>query len=359
MSVKSGKFYCASGTGKFAEELVLLGNEVTMFGQQIEDPTSTSSFDILEGGIKVAGTRRYKSKIISYLLLYCLSIKHIMKSDFIYLFYPTSYRYLPFICLILCKKYGLYVRGEEKINNRLSKLLYRKAFVVFTVAQCFTDMVNNINKKCIAHTIRPMISYTHNDVILNREYVTKDKYNILFLSRLQKEKGIEELLMAIKELKETGKQNFHLYVIGGGSYLEAAKIFIKEHGLENYVSLEGAIDDEKKKKEYFLNSDIYILPTYNEGFPRTLYEAMIFGTPIITTFVGGIPALMKQKENCLKIETHSTASIVETISYALSHYNSMATLAMNATQTVLKVIDPKRLSHAQDVNLVIHRKNQI
>lgn len=353
MIVKSRRYYCASGTGNFAQELVQLGNEVTMFGQQVDDPSSTSSFDIIGGKIKVAGLKRYKSKIFSYLLLYLFSIKYIIKSDFVYFFYPTSYCYLPFVCRLLGKKYGLYVRGEININNRLSQILYRKAFVVFTVAHCFTDMVNVIAQKEVAHTIRPMIPYTDKDVVIDRKYRIKEKYEVLFLSRVQKEKGVKELLSAVRNLS-LNISNFHLTMVGGGDYLETARKMIKDYDVVKFVTIEGPVNDEERKKQFFLDSDIYVLPTYNEGFPRTLYEAMVLGTPIITTFVGGIPSLMKDGVNCKRIEACSAKSIEEGILFAINNYRMMIDYANNATQIVLKVFDPNRLSHAQDVNKAIH-----
>lgn len=355
MTIKSSRYFCASGTGEFAKELVDLGHTVTMFGQQVFDPSSTSSFDIIEGGISVAGLKRFKSKFLSYVLLYSLSIRYILKSDFVYFFYPTSYRYLPLVCRLFGKKYGLYVRGELQINNQLSHILYRNAYVVFTVAQYFTDLINTISHKEVAHTIRPMISYSSKDVVTNREYKEKERFEILFLSRIQKEKGVKELLFAIRDLslKNSNSPSFHLTMAGGGDYLDTASNLIDELDIKDLVTVTGPINDELRKKALFMESDIYVLSTYNEGFPRTIYEAMIFGTPIITTFVGGIPSLMKDGVNCKMIEARSSKSIEEALSYAMNHYNEMIGYAHQATKTVLKVIAPSRLSHAQDVDRVI------
>ena len=359
MIVKSGRYYCASGTGDFAQELVQLGHNVTMFGQQIEDKSSTSSFDILSAGVRVAGMGRKSNKILSYLLLYLKSIKYILKSDYVYLFYPTSYRYLPIVCRLLGKKYGLYIRGDENVDNKLLKYLYKNAFAVFTVAKYYTDMVNEASKKQNGFTIRPMISYTDKDVVTDRVYSAKEKYNILFLCRIQKEKGINELLEALKNLTAKGVKNFHLKVVGGGPYLEQVRDKVKEYGIGEWVSIEGTVNDEDKKRMYYSESDIYILPTYyREGFPRTLYEAMIFGTPILTTFVSGIPSLMIDGKNCKRIMERSAVSIEEGLNFAMHSYDTMGEYAKNATQTVLKVIDPNRLSHAQDVDNAIRELNR-
>ncbi len=351
MVKRNNRYYCFSMTGGFAKELVDMGHDVTMYGQHIEDPNSISSFDIQENGIKTAGLRRYKSKLFSYLLLYTHAIKYILSSDFVYFFYPTSYCYLPFICKFFRRKYGLYVRGDYNIDNKLSLTLYRNAHVVFTVAQYFTDIVNAASNKNNGHTIRPMISYTNRDVLCDRLYKRKDKYEILFLCRIDKDKGIDELLSAAKTLIEREIKNFHITVVGDGAYLQTVREHVSSMSLEDYVAIKGQVNDEKKKKEFFMSSDIYILPTYyREGFPRTLYEAMVFGTPIITTFVSGIPSLMKDRYNCYRIQERSVNSIIDALTFAMGNYDQMGIFAKQATETVLKVLDPNRPSHAQDIN---------
>ena len=122
------------------------------------------------------------------------------------------------------------------------------------------------------------------------------------------------------------------------------------------VKFTGSVYNSDEIKEYYKNSDIYILPTYHEGFPRTLYEAMIFGIPIITTFVGGIPTLMKDDFNCKEIKPKSVESIVEILTYAMNNYPKMGELAKNGTNTVAKIIDSNRLTHAQHLNQILNKK---
>ena len=80
---------------------------------------------------------------------------------------------------------------------------------------------------------------------------------------------------------------------------------------------------------------------------------MFFGTPILTTFVSGIPSLMVDGHNCKRIMEHSVKSIEDGLCFAMNSYDTMGIYANNATQTVLQVINPQRLSHAQDVDKVI------
>ena len=71
---------------------------------------------------------------------------------------------------------------------------------------------------------------------------------------------------------------------------------IKDYGLNNCVTFEGFVADNKKIE--CLNwADIFILPSYNEGLPIAILEAMSYGCPIISTTVGGIPAVVKHGVN--------------------------------------------------------------
>ncbi|MDM1301953.1 glycosyltransferase family 4 protein [Acinetobacter indicus] len=353
LTPKNGKFFCEVRTGNFAKDLVELGNDVTMYGQSIEKLNTVHAFDILNNGIKVCKINRKSNKLINYILLYLRIIPLIIKADFVYIFYPSAFKYVAVLCFFLRKPYGLYIRGQNDLNSKFSKLIFKKASLIFTVTNFFTNFVKKLNFN--SHTIRPMISLNEKDIVRNRIYKPKESYRILFLARMAKEKGVDELLYAIKQLNEK-KYNFTLELVGDGEYLPEAIKLIKSLKIESVVNVRGAVLDAFLVKELYLGSDIYILPTYHEGFPRTLYEAMIFGTPIITTFVGGISGIMKHQHNCLEIKPKSVDSIVSNLIYSFENYNNMGVFARNALSTVEPIIDSSRISHAKHLDILINGK---
>jgi glycosyltransferase involved in cell wall biosynthesis len=349
--ISSGNdFLVETKTGNFAKELKNLGNEITFFGQKLSPFDNTVHvFGIKQNGMKVDGLKRRKNKVLNYFLLYLKVIPAVLKTDFVYIFYPTSFKYVAILSKLFGKKYGLYIRGMQGLNDRVSRWIYKNAYTIFTVSDYFTQFVNSIVGKNIANTIRPMIPFDEKDIVTNREYKEKDIYNILFLGRLNKEKGLEELLKAAYILKKQ-KKNFILTIVGDGEYMGKAKEIVNNLEIENLVNFTGAIYNSSEIKECYQNSDIYILPTYHEGFPRTLYEAMIFGLPIITTFVGGIPALMKNNYNCLEIKPKSVDSIVENLTWVINNYHQMEKFAIEASKTVTQVLGTKKFTHAEDLN---------
>jgi glycosyltransferase involved in cell wall biosynthesis len=166
---------------------------------------------------------------------------------------------------------------------------------------------------------------------------------------MSNDKGVIELLNAASILKAK-EVDFFIKLVGNGEYINELQNLAINLKISDKVSFEGAVFDKEEIKKYYLEADIYILPTYHEGFPRTIYEAMLFELPIITTFVGGIPGLMKNRYNCLQITPKSPVSIVEAIEFAIEDYGKMREFAANGKLTIQKIFNERKKSQAVDLN---------
>ena len=135
--------------------------------------------------------------------------------------------------------------------------------------------------------------------------------HFLFLGLICDNKGIFDTLEAIAEHKSEllGKIILH---IGGNGQTERLTKRIKELGLEQLVHFEGWVDKEKKR--HLLNlADVYILPSYIEGVPISILEAESYHKPVITTNVGGIPSIVRDKETGLFVTPGNREEIYQTI----------------------------------------------
>ncbi len=350
--IQKEKDFCIEGsTRKFAEELQTFGHDITFYGQYLEGVENTTDvFPVLEWGMSVKGIKRKKNKILSYLVLYLKAIPEIYKADFVYFFYPTALRYLIFFPILFKRKFGLYIRGIDDLKKGESKFFYKKAYKVFTVADFFTQYVNQVNRKSVASTIRPMIIFNESNIENNRLYNHDLKrLKILYLGRMTNDKGIIELLHAVKVLVNQ-HYNPQLILVGTGEYIEELKCLAKDLDILQYTTFQGPVFEKEKLKNYYLASDLYVLPTYHEGFPRTLYEAMIFGTPIVTTFVGGISGVMINRKNCLEIQPKSVESLVENLIFAQKNYPKMIEMAYQAQSDIRKILETRKESHAQSLH---------
>lgn len=350
---KNGAEYrVEKSTGAFAHELQQLGVAVTIFGQFVEEENNIHVYNLKKKGIMLAGCMRRKNKIVNYILLHVKVVYYILRSDFVYLFYPNAFKYVAVMCKFLSRPYGLYIRGSDDMTGKLPSFLYRNSAVVFCVSNYFTNHVNNNVGAQRAFSIRPMIDLTHKDIVVGRNYTTREFYRILYLGRIAEDKGIEELLHAVAVLRDKGYR-FVLDVVGDGEHFYAFSKLASDLQLEDFVKFRGATFNPNEIRNYFQNADIFVLASYHEGFPRTLYEAMAYGTPIITTFVGGVASVMTDGRNCLRIEPRSVNSIVAVLANAMDNYAKTGVLAKNATTDIKIILQPGRLSHAQDVYQIL------
>lgn len=125
---------------------------------------------------------------------------------------------------------------------------------------------------------------------------------ILPAARPVKEKGHDVAVRALLELKRRGIDGVKLIFPGdlpvsdSGEFVESLTRFIEENGLSEHVEFIGWVDGIAA---LLAECDVAILPSHTEGFPRVVIEAMLVGTPVIATPVGGVPEAIIHKETGL------------------------------------------------------------
>lgn len=144
-----------------------------------------------------------------------------------------------------------------------------------------------------------------------------DRLHILYMGEISNRKGAFDLLNAIVAEKEYFKDKIILRM-GGNEIDGDINSFIKDNGLEDFVSYEGWISGDKKID--CLNwEDVYILPSYNEGLPIAILEAMSYSHPVISTPVGGIPEIISNYQNGILITPGNQIGITNAIKYYIDN----------------------------------------
>ena len=151
------------------------------------------------------------------------------------------------------------------------------------------------------------IETVHNFVIdSNRENNNNDNKYAFFFGRLSGEKGILNLLNAIKQL-----DNGNLIIAGDGPERKNIEKFIKENNIEDKVKMVGYLKQEQVK-EYIENSRFVVVPSiWYENCPYSILETMEIGRPIIGSQIGGIPELIENKENGFVYEYNDIDELAE------------------------------------------------
>ena len=164
------------------------------------------------------------------------------------------------------------------------------------------------------------VLYTfHSFKSLNNEINTLDSdvLRLLFVGSLDRRKGILDLLSALKDA------NFRFVLnICGGFTDNSVKKEIEEYVFNDSRIIFNGYLTGKDKEHIFDQSDVLVLPSYGEGMPIVIMEALCFGCAIISTNVGAIPEIIKQ-DNGILLNPGDIDGIRESIEYL---YNNRSVL---------------------------------
>lgn len=134
-----------------------------------------------------------------------------------------------------------------------------------------------------------------------------ERKRLLFLSRLEKEKGVCELLDAVPALVAR-YPDLEICIAGSGSYEETARIHPAVLAHSANIRFFGYVRGHEKR-ELLVNSDVFIFPSYSEGCPISVIEALAAGLPLVYTPVGALPDLLKNGRNGIQVEPGSSKDI--------------------------------------------------
>ncbi|MBU0516484.1 MAG: glycosyltransferase family 4 protein, partial [Proteobacteria bacterium] len=101
-------------------------------------------------------------------------------------------------------------------------------------------------------------------------------------------------------------------VAGDGVDFDKIKRRVARAGLETRVRLLGAVPAEEVSALYAL-ADVFLLPSYTEGFPRVLLEAMAFGRPVVATDAGGIRDIVPPEQLPLVVDKRRPAALARAL----------------------------------------------
>jgi teichuronic acid biosynthesis glycosyltransferase TuaC len=115
---------------------------------------------------------------------------------------------------------------------------------------------------------------------------------IVYAGNLLATKGLGELLEAFVRLSKSRPQ-LQLAIVGQGPYCDTLRRRVAMAGMEGHVILPGRCD-AAGIAQWMRAADIFCLPSYSEGCPNVVVEALACGRPVVATHVGGIPELVKE-----------------------------------------------------------------
>lgn len=287
---------------------------------------------------------RYLAFPKSYLFEYSgysmyLSIKNILRKIYKHFSFNLIHAHtlLPdgFAGTLLKEKIGVplivTIHGSDLlIYPYRNKGIFSYSLQVLNEASKIITVSSHLKDKCCNEFNTPeekikVIPNGYNHRIFNFEPTDYDKrkinnrFTILFIGHIIKAKGIFDLLNAIEIIRKLDQniyQKISWVIVGQGADMVEFKKRLNVFNINNDVEVVGQVPHDKISK-YMKNADFVILPSWSEGLPTTLVEAMGCGLPIIATKVGGIPEIIN-KDIGILVEPKKPEELAKGIMNAIS-----------------------------------------
>jgi len=257
----------------------------------------------------------------------------------------------------------LHFAGGMSANRKLIFYYLSRLFGLKVVSHLHTSIIgssNNINwsfktmvkKSDSVIVLSPILMKELNKKVAKREYKVlnnpsqgfisssseKEKI-ILFAGRLQKGKGYHDLINSLKLVKSL--RGYRVIIAGSGE-IDHANELITRLDLKNIETV-GWVES-KEILEIFKRSKIFILPSYREGFPISIIDALSNKCAIITTPVGGIPDFLKDGETCLFFKSGDICTLAHLIEKLINDEELRTNLAENGFKLARTSFDLKKIT---------------
>lgn len=227
-------------------------------------------------------------------------------------------------------EYHLFYQESSPIVKKSIRMFINNSDCVICLSEMWKRFfTSNFNPKRI-EIVPNIIDYP----TINKRHKESSVLNFLFLGQIGSRKGIFDLLEVLS--KNKGKYNGKIKLtIGGNGETDKLKTIIKEKQIEGLVEFIGWVTNEKKIN-CLQTADIYILPSYNEGLPISILEAMSYGQAIIATNVGGIPEIVIPGRNGVLIEPGNLIEIENAIDFFIHNPEKIKSYGKESKHIVTK-----------------------
>ena len=205
----------------------------------------------------------------------------------------------------------------------------QKFFYKFALKNVDIFIAPSIYMQKVAKTDVSPIIHLPNFIELQQFHTIRNNYNLLFVGRLEKMKGVEFLIQAISTIIKVFPQTT-LTIVGDGGNKSDLLNLVKKLQIEKYIQFRGWVE-HKDLDPYYARASIVVIPSIApENFPTVCNEAMSAGRPVIGTSIGGIPEIIDDGVNGYLVKPESSEQIAEKVIKLFAEEKLLEEMGRNA-----------------------------
>ncbi len=237
--------------------------------------------------------------------------------------------------LFLRKKPKLIFSEHNVYNRRRSMKLYkfidRFVYSRYCRIVCVSELVKTELDRYLPEVKSKSVVIKNAVELPDFQYTPNKIYDIIFVGRLEKAKGIDVLLRAIQFLERKNSLAFKVAIVGDGSQRSYLKNMLRDLQIRSTVEFLGIRQDVP---ELMRTSKILVLPSRWEGLPMVILEAMANKVPIVASAVGGIPEVISDAVSGLLVEPENADELAAKIDVLLNDSSLRNRLSETAFEKV-------------------------
>ncbi len=210
---------------------------------------------------------------------------------------------------------------------------------IICISECTKrDVMNFYNVP--GHKIDVVYQPVNNRYYEKREFSPAEEPYMLYVGSVNSRKN---LLGAVKALEMMPKDLQILLVVvgGGGSYMNQVKEYVSQHAMDHLVKWEGSINGDALHKLY-ANAQLFVYPSFYEGFGLPVVEAQLCGCPVVTSNVSSLPEAGGTA--ALKADPHSVEEIRDCMLKALTDSDFRTKIIAEGREYAMKTFHPSVLA---------------
>lgn len=260
------------------------------------------------------------------------------------------------IMALLCRALGvpvaIFLRGGEMIDHYHGAVWHRILMrALLTRARLFLCQgpkwqrfaVSSLGYPISSAPVVPNWAASEDLLQIGRERIAEiepSTVRLVFVGWVEHYKGINELLEAAAVLAER-ELDFRLTIVGGGRLEGRARSFVHERSLQRHVAFVGW-QSPNEVREILSRSDVFVLPSWAEGMPNALIEAMSCRLACVVTAVGMVPDFLTDGENALIVPPKCQPALTAALDGLIQNPSRRARIANGAFAMAERVFSEKR-----------------
>lgn len=220
-----------------------------------------------------------------------------------------------------CWRSDAVITVSNALSDELNKMIPAVKFATYSIyngVDCSATPPSSALQKCIAKEIK------------------NNEMQVVFVGRLEKNKGVETIIRAVSVLSPSVKIRCHLF--GDGYQRAKFESLTEVNKVNNIIHFWGNLNGIGRLLYKF---DVFILPSYSEGMPIAILEAMAAGLPVVATKVGGIPEAVVNEESGFLVDPGDYMAIAKKLDLLFKNVNKRRRLGVAGRQRVLQLFNSK------------------